>query len=184
MVPQYACEGNHVSGKLIVILLNNRKDDCMKYCIYCGSEQIENESICHVCGAEVIDGIEKLDELVIRYLKGENEAFSEIYSITYGWVIKYISARIDVCDVEDCAQQLYLKLYNNIEKYNPESGKFVSWFKTLLSNCCKDFYRSVSRYNLHTDSMYDEEGKEKEFVDPGITPEQYIELKDIIKSKL
>ncbi len=148
----------------------------MKYCKECGSELRTKASFCSICGAKVID---ELDELAIRFLNGDQDAFSEIYSRTYSWVIKYISARVNSCDVEDCAQQAYLKLYNNIGSYHPESGRFRPWFNTVLSNCCKDVYKSVARYNSHLESMYDEEDNEIEFVDPGISPEQYMEQQDI-----
>jgi len=148
----------------------------MGYCKFCGSELKTNASFCSVCGAKIMD---ELDELAIRFLNGDQDAFSMIYSSTYSWVIKFISARVNSSDVEDCAQQAYLKLYKNIGLYSPQAGRFRPWFNTLLSNCCRDFYRSVARYNSRMESMYDEEDNEIEFVDPGITPEQYMEQKDI-----
>jgi len=47
-------------------------------------------------------------------------------------------------DASDITQDIFIKIYNNIEKYNDDRS-FHSWVLTIARNHCIDFYRKNKR---------------------------------------
>ena len=43
---------------------------------------------------------------------------------------------------EDLEQDVYIKTWRNLDKYNPEGGKFKQWICALTVNVCKDYFKS------------------------------------------
>lgn len=59
---------------------------------------------------------------------------------------KYVRAVIRKffgADNEDIEQEVYIKTWQNLPKYN-EQGKFKQWICALTANLCKDYFRSKS----------------------------------------
>ena len=102
------------------------------FCKECGFMMDEGTVVCPVCGAAQIHDL--LDELGIRYRMGDDSAFQDIYQNTERWVRKFVFARITPGEVEDCMQQIYIKLFQNIRNFEPEKGNFRPWFNTLVNN--------------------------------------------------
>lgn len=48
---------------------------------------------------------------------------------------------------EDLEQEVYIRTWKNLDKYN-ESGKFRQWISTITSNICKDYLKSSYTKNL------------------------------------
>ena len=42
---------------------------------------------------------------------------------------------------EDIEQEVYIRTWKNIDKYN-EQGKFKSWINTITANLCRDYLKS------------------------------------------
>lgn len=143
----------------------------MKYCEKCGQRLFENDLRCRGCGHDFSS--EYLEGLVAKLQEGEEEAFSELYKSTYSWVIKMISARVDRSEIEDCAQQVYITLYNNISMYDPEERKFKAWFSRLIKNKCVDYIRN---YNKGINPLID-------YVDEEIIVYDYTSVEDTIAKK-
>lgn len=147
------------------------------YCSNCGME-IEDDSLyCTTCGEKVTD---ILNEMGIRYKNGDESAFREIYEDTVSWVRSYVYNRVSRDNVEDCMQQIYIKLYQNIGYFDESKGHFRTWFNTLIKNETIDFLRKYEKpQNKNVDSLYDDEDKIIDFVDPGMTPEDVMEKQEI-----
>ena len=88
------------------------------------------------------NGCEKTDyEIIKQCLDGKQEAFSEIvtryrkliYSIVYN-ILR------DKQEVNDVAQEVFIRLYKNLDKYNPEY-KFSTWAVRITTNLCLDILR-------------------------------------------
>ena len=56
---------------------------------------------------------------------------------------------------EDLEQEIYIKTYKNLEKYQ-EKNKFSQWICTIASNLCRDYLRSAKFKNSSITSNDDE----------------------------
>lgn len=81
------------------------------------------------------------EELVKQCIAGRQEAFSElvdrykklIYSVVYHMLR-------DKQEVNDVSQEVFLRIYKSIDRYNPEF-KFSTWAAKIASNLCLDILR-------------------------------------------
>lgn len=56
---------------------------------------------------------------------------------------------------EDIEQEVYIKTYKNLGKYN-EQNKFSQWICTIAANLCRDYLRS-SKFKIQNQTTNDEE---------------------------
>jgi RNA polymerase sigma factor (sigma-70 family) len=52
---------------------------------------------------------------------------------------------LPLASAEDLAQEIWLKLVNDIHKYDPAKGKLRSWLKAVVNNALTDFWRRQRR---------------------------------------
>ncbi len=80
-------------------------------------------------------------EIVRKCLKGERELFSELVTrykkLIYNAVYNFTKSREEV---DDLSQEVFLKIYKSLDKYNPEY-KFSTWSVTIARNLCVDLLR-------------------------------------------
>lgn len=80
-------------------------------------------------------------ELVQQCLSGDKNAFSEIvarykkliYSVVYNMTP-------DKQEVNDIAQEVFIRIYKSLDRYNPEY-KFSTWAVKIATNLCLDMLR-------------------------------------------
>jgi len=80
-------------------------------------------------------------ELVQQCLSGDSDAFSEIvarykkliYSVVYNMMP-------DKQEVNDIAQEVFIRIYKSLGRYNPEY-KFSTWSVRIATNLCLDMLR-------------------------------------------
>lgn len=81
------------------------------------------------------------EELVSRCLNGDSSAFEEIVSkykkLVYSVVYKMIPDREEVNDI---SQEVFIRIYKSLDKYNPEY-KMSTWIVKITSNLCLDTLR-------------------------------------------
>lgn len=86
-------------------------------------------------------------------------------------------------DAFDAAQEILIKVYRNLAKFNHESA-FSTWLYRLAKNTCIDEYRKRKRHQEHTQSMQihsDGETRTLDFEDHTATPEQTILQQEVIQ---
>lgn len=64
----------------------------------------------------------------------------------YKCSIRSIITRLTGTPNEDLEQEVYLKTWKNLGKYE-EKGKFRQWITTITSNICKDYLKSAKFKN-------------------------------------
>lgn len=90
--------------------------------------------------------------------KGDREAFNEL-------VIKYQNKVVNIAytmlslpeDAEDAAQEVFIKVYKNISRFNEESA-LSTWIYRITVNTCNDILRK--RMNKKTVSIHGENDDE------------------------
>jgi RNA polymerase sigma-70 factor, ECF subfamily len=125
-----------------------------------------------VSDAEIIELARRGDplaweKLVIRYTK-------RIYNLCYRFV-----GRTD--QAEDLTQEVFMKVFRNLNSYDSGAGNFLTWIISLTRNLLIDHYRQ-SKGERATVST--EEGKEVSLLEtlPSHTPSPHAELEE--KEKL
>lgn len=94
-------------------------------------------------------------ELVNKCLSGEQEAFSEIVTrykkLIYSVVYNMIN---DKQEVNDISQEVFIRIYKSLDRYNPEY-KFSTWAVKIATNLCLDIFRKKKVDSVSIDEMID-----------------------------
>jgi RNA polymerase sigma-70 factor, ECF subfamily len=91
-----------------------------------------------------------LDEtrLIEQAKSGNPEAFAKLYDAYVERVSRYVYFRVaDDCDMEDLVSQVFLKAWENLDRYRMGTSPFVAWLYTIARNLVIDHYRT-KRNNL------------------------------------
>ncbi len=59
----------------------------------------------------------------------------------YGGRIRAIIRKLTGTDNEDIEQEVYIKTWRNLNKYE-DKGKFAQWIGAVTANVCRDYFRS------------------------------------------
>lgn len=96
--------------------------------------------------------MEKTDyKLIEECLEGNKDSFSQLVSrykkLVYSVVCKFTR---DVEEAEDMSQEVLIKIYKSLGKYNPEY-KFSTWTVKVATNICLDFTRKKKLDSISID---------------------------------
>ena len=101
-------------------------------------------------------------ELIESCLAGQQEAFQELIARYKNLVFSIILRQIkNNEEVNDLAQDVFLKIYKNLASYSPEY-KFSTWVMRITSNHIIDFHRKRKQETVELDATA---------ADPGDGPE-------------
>jgi RNA polymerase sigma factor (sigma-70 family) len=91
-------------------------------------------------GEEHLEGLTD-QELIELCLKGQKDAFSEIVTrykkLIFSVVYNFINDKEEVSDI---AQEVFIRIYKSLHRYNPEY-KFSTWSVKIATNLCLDVLR-------------------------------------------
>lgn len=153
------------------------------YCSKCGKEIEEHGNFCSFCGAP---NQKSYEQLVSEYLQGKEEAFNNIYYKTYNltWTIARSFFPSDEMECQDCVQDIYYNLYENITKFDSSKGEFLPWFKKTANNICITRFNKIKKKNklfIEPKTISDDSEQEIELVEGYLefNPEAYIEKKEV-----
>jgi RNA polymerase sigma-70 factor (ECF subfamily) len=98
------------------------------------------------------------EELLPLILKKDDRAFTLMYDMyaknLYGVIYNLINNREEA---EDVLQEVFVKIWKNIESYNESKGRFFTWIINIARNTTIDKLRSKgfnnSRKNLSSDNF-------------------------------
>lgn len=119
-------------------------------------------------------------QLIRKCLKGDEKAYEKLLE-------KYRGPVFSIClrmvrnrdDAEDLAQDVFIKIFNILDRYNP-SFPFSSWLYRITSNLCIDFLRKNKRTVFSLDKPVDGDDGEmfRQLPSDGIGPHRKMELKE------
>ena len=94
------------------------------------------------------------EELVVLLKQKSQEAFNYLYKnysgVLYGIVKRVIN---DDQTAEDVLQDVFVKIWNNIEQFNGEKGRIYTWMINIARNAAIDKLRSkgeIMKSKIHT----------------------------------
>ena len=84
--------------------------------------------------------------LVEQAKSGNPEAFAKLYDAYVERVARYIYFRVsDDCDMEDLVSQVFLKAWENLDRYKMGNSPFIAWLYTIARNLVIDHYRTKKK---------------------------------------
>ena len=82
-------------------------------------------------------------KLVHQAKSGDSEAFAQLYDAYIERVYRYILFRVSEDETtEDLVSQVFLKAWQNLDRYKPGGSPFIAWLYTIARNLVIDFYRA------------------------------------------
>ena len=99
-------------------------------------------------------------ELIAAVLKGDQESFSELVGRYQGRLVNYLFRLLrDVDEAHDLAQEVFLKIYQALDRYDPQY-KFSTWLFRVARNAAIDRIRKRRIKFVSMDRRRDDEGPE------------------------
>ncbi|MBC8419006.1 MAG: sigma-70 family RNA polymerase sigma factor [Proteobacteria bacterium] len=83
-------------------------------------------------------------EIVRRILQGDVNAFGLLLDRYKDHALKIIKKRVPASEVEDIAQEAFVKAYQSLPGFDPESH-FRKWLSTITVRTCHDYWRKAYR---------------------------------------
>lgn len=121
-------------------------------------------------------------EIVRACLDGDKECFSEIVAryknLVYSVILRMIS---DYEEANDIAQEIFVKIYRNLDKYSPEY-KFSTWVMRISANYVIDCLRKKKQDIEFLDDLNYKNACEKSPEEIYIEKESKENIKNIISA--
>ncbi|MFF2531248.1 RNA polymerase sigma factor [Brevibacillus sp. NPDC058079] len=73
---------------------------------------------------------------------GNDEALSSLLKEVEPFILRIVSGKIsNQQDVLDITQEVLVRVYRNLHKYDPATAKLTTWVGRITRNLCIDYYR-------------------------------------------
>src|SRR4051812_23034408 len=88
-------------------------------------------------------------ELVARAQQGDSSAFAELYEEYSPLIYRFLRRRMDGSDevVEDLTEDVFVKLYEKLDRYVDRGVPFTAWLYRMAHNCMIDYVRKLPRFS-------------------------------------
>lgn len=119
--------------------------------------------------------------LVVRLQRGDMDAFTQIYGMTYNKVYNYARHYLrDDYLAQDAVQEVFVLAYKNISKLN-DPTLFVAWLNQISFHVCHDISRKNSKdYGAIIDpELLEIIHDDKEDSDPSLHSEHVEEISEL-----
>ncbi|MFB6700285.1 RNA polymerase sigma factor [Streptomyces rubiginosohelvolus] len=104
-----------------------------------------------------------------------SEVYAHLNGTVFNWVRRYVH---DGHTAEDLAQEVWVKIAQNISRYQPGSS-FEAWLNTITHNTLKDWFRHVER---RPQEVLEADHLQLDRPRPGLTPHQYTERRELARA--
>lgn len=90
----------------------------------------------------------QLETLVIQFQKKDPKAFEKLYNMYAENICGVINTIVKNADIsQEICQDVFVKIWNNSDKYNSSKGRFFTWILNIARNAAIDEVRSKSHKN-------------------------------------
>ena len=85
---------------------------------------------------------QQIEELVIKAQHGDMDAYGQLYDAFIDPIYRYIFFRVNKDEAFDLTENVFLKMWENLQSYRPRSEAFFSsWLFRIAHNVVVDHYR-------------------------------------------
>jgi RNA polymerase sigma-70 factor (ECF subfamily) len=119
--------------------------------------------------------------LVERIVSGERDLFSDLVARYEKRILNYVYRIIHRYeDAHDLTQDIFIKVFMALDRYDPKY-QFSTWIFRIAQNSAIDTLRkrSLPEVSLTRSGPDDEEGKEREVPDEGVSPYRDLKNKEL-----
>jgi len=86
------------------------------------------------------------EDVITRAIKGDGEAFAQLYEEYFGKIYRYVYLRLGNRDeAEDLTQQVFVKALEAIGRYKWRNLPFASWLFRIAHNQMIDYFRRENK---------------------------------------
>lgn len=89
---------------------------------------------------------QEVQRLVSECQNGETASFGRLYDLYINSVYRYVYYRVNQEDVEDVVEDVFVRVWENIDKYVPGEHPFSSWLFRIAHNLVVDHYRKTRKH--------------------------------------
>ncbi|MES2203333.1 MAG: sigma-70 family RNA polymerase sigma factor [Patescibacteria group bacterium] len=97
-------------------------------------------------------------ELIAAYLAGDEGAFATLtgrhLAAAYSFALRFVGEQHEA---EDIVQESFVKVWQNLKRYNKDSASFKTWLMRIVRNTCVDHLRK--RKHVPFSAFEDTEGE-------------------------
>ncbi len=98
----------------------------------------------------------QLEDLISQFQKKDTTAFGKLYEMYAVNICGVINTIVrDEARAEEICQDVFIKVWDNADRYNPSKGRFFTWIMNIARNAAIDELRSKShkreKLNLSVD---------------------------------
>lgn len=84
---------------------------------------------------------QEVQRLVAACQNGDVDSFGGLYDMYIKPVYRYVYYRVNREEVEDVVENIFVRVWENIDKYKPGKHPFSSWLFRIAHNLVVDHYR-------------------------------------------
>lgn len=95
----------------------------------------------------------EVQRLVAACQTGDVEAFGKLYDLYVDVLYRYVYYRVDKEEVEDLVENVFVRVWENIDKYVPGEHPFSSWLFRITHNLVVDHYRTHRKHVSLRDNL-------------------------------
>ena len=124
-------------------------------------------------------------EIIEEILNGKNDYFSVLMEKYHNEIFKYVYNILgNYQNTEDLLQEIFLKTYKNLKKYNSSKASFRTWLYRISTNHTLNFLNSKDYKNNHTNSIYEEASIKSQggILEDVVKEEQINQIKKLINN--
>jgi RNA polymerase sigma factor (sigma-70 family) len=90
--------------------------------------------------------------------------FSAIYNANYSYIFNFVNFKLNVNKevANEIVNDTFVKVYKNMDSFNPESSKLTTWIITIAKNLVIDYIRKEQKHfnDIKISDFVDEKGNE------------------------
>lgn len=96
------------------------------------------------------------ENFVIKKIKnGDNSSFKILYEKYQSKLFAYVYSKVsDKAEVEDLMQEVFVKVYKNIELYDESKSSFYNFILTNAKQVISDYFRNNNNYENRIEKIY------------------------------
>lgn len=124
---------------------------------------------------------DQLDDYIAAAQKGDRIALGKIIDTFAEPIHSFIFYTIGRSnEVEDLAQDTFIKMITNIQQYRP-TAPFRAWLFRIALNVCRDHLRKKKVRRIMSSLHPDKWEEEMDIISPGPTPDKEVVIKDSLE---
>lgn len=85
-------------------------------------------------------------DIIKQVIQGNIDKFDILITKYYNEIFKFVYNQINHLEnTKDVVQEIFMRIFDNLGKYNPEKSEFRTWIYRISANYCINYQRNLSK---------------------------------------